>query len=154
METVKNMAISFIPIHKQHIKQLIDIENNAHLYPWSKASFLSSLQYHYWGEILLFDQQHVGYYLFQNIINEVCLVNIAIIKSHQKQRLGQTLLQRAIHVAKAKQFQQCLLEVRESNLAAINLYKKYLFTNNGIRKNYYSKMNNQRENAILMSRKL
>ena len=45
------------------------------------------------------------------------------------------------------------LEVRESNLRAINLYKSVGFTEDGIRKNYYPLLNtSKRENAILMSK--
>ena len=40
---------------------------------------------------------------------------------------------------------ECIrLEVRESNISAINLYKSYLFEQYGIREKYY-----QDENAIL-----
>ena len=44
-----------------------------------------------------------------------------------------------------------LLEVREGNLAAINLYKKMDYKIDGIRKGYYKKY---KEDAILMSKNL
>ena len=44
-----------------------------------------------------------------------------------------------------------LLEVREGNLAAINLYKKMDYKIDGRRKDYYKKY---KEDAILMSKNL
>ena len=49
--------------------------------------------------------------------------------------------------------QRCLLEVRETNLAARALYAKLDFQLDGQRKNYYPAQNG-RENALLMSRQL
>ena len=43
------------------------------------------------------------------------------------------------------------LEVRESNAEAINLYKKYGFEQNGMRRNYYR---HPVENAVLMMKKI
>lgn len=45
------------------------------------------------------------------------------------------------------------LEVRESNAAAIALYKSFGFTAAGIRKNYYP-AENGRENAVVMGAQL
>jgi ribosomal-protein-alanine N-acetyltransferase len=45
---------------------------------------------------------------------------------------------------------ECYLEVRESNIAAINLYKKLAFKQAKTIKNYYA----DGENAIVMAQKL
>lgn len=52
-------------------------------------------------------------------------------------------------VCKEKGMARLLLDVRESNLPAINFYKKNGFVIDGIRKNFYG--GPQPENAILMS---
>ena len=49
--------------------------------------------------------------------------------------------------AKEKECHSIFLEVRESNVAAVELYKSYGFVSTGKRKGYYS---NPKEDALLM----
>lgn len=53
-------------------------------------------------------------------------------------------------ILKSKEINEWTLEVRESNLAAISLYKKVGFKKVSIRENYY----NDNENALLMYKKI
>ena len=46
------------------------------------------------------------------------------------------------------------LEVAENNIEAINLYKKNLFKEIGVRKNYYYHSANKRLNAFLLNKKI
>ena len=68
------------------------------------------------------------------------ILAIATIKEYRNKGVAQGLLDKI----KTKDI---FLEVRESNQVAINFYKKNKFKEISIRKNYYSKPN---ENAIIM----
>ena len=62
--------------------------------------------------------------------------------------IGELLLIGAIEQAMVRSFQAVTLEVRPSNGVATNLYRKYGFTERGIRKAYYA---DNREDAVIMT---
>ena len=97
----------------------------------------------------------VGYSIFSKIFEIVNLDTIAISPKYQGQKLGKLLLASSIEKLKIQDnsVESIQLEVRESNVKAINLYKSLGFTEDGLRKNYYPLLNtSKRENAILMSK--
>jgi ribosomal-protein-alanine N-acetyltransferase len=62
--------------------------------------------------------------------------------------LGELLLISAVEHAQDRGSRIVTLEVRESNFIARNLYRKYGFTERGLRKAYYS---DNREDAVIMT---
>ena len=76
---------------------------------------------------------------------EICdLINIAVDESRQGNNIGTELLEFAIKEIKCEKL---MLEVRESNIKALNLYNKLGFKEINIRKKYYGN-----EDAIIMER--
>jgi len=59
-------------------------------------------------------------------------------------------LDKIVAVAKEHGMTSVLLEVRPSNERALAVYKRYGFTQIGLRKGYYPDANNMREDAIVM----
>ena len=76
------------------------------------------------------------------------VVNICVRRSHRGQGVGELLLVAAIEDAVASGAIEVTLEVRPSNVVARNLYRKYGFTDRGVRKSYYS---DNREDAVIMT---
>ena len=76
------------------------------------------------------------------------VVNICVRRSHRGQGVGELLLIAAIEHAVAHGATEVTLEVRPSNVVARNLYRKYGFTDRGVRKAYYS---DNREDAVIMT---
>ena len=72
------------------------------------------------------------------------LVNIVVLKSEQGKGIGKSLLS---FVVDNEQYEKIMLEVRENNIVAINLYNKFNFKEIYRRKNYYGN-----EDAIIMER--
>ena len=104
-------------------------------------------------ELLTKDYVHLYVYETDAIIGfihleshfEICdLINIAVSESYQGNNIGTELLDYAIQNMNAEKI---MLEVRESNTKAINLYNKLGFKQINIRKNYYGN-----ENALIMER--
>ncbi len=78
--------------------------------------------------------------------NEVEIYNFGVLKEYQKLGVGSKVLQKLLnHLGEKHSI--IWLEVRKSNITAINFYEKYNFKNVGIRKNFFSKPT---EDAILM----
>lgn len=90
--------------------------------------------------VYLTDSKVCGYLIVLDSIDIYEILAIATIEEYRNKGIAQELLNKI----KTKDI---FLEVRESNQPAINFYKKNKFKEISIRKNYYSKPN---ENAIIM----
>ena len=88
----------------------------------------------------IIDNKVCGYLMVLDSIDVYEILAIATIKEYRSKGIAQELLDKI----KTKDI---FLEVRESNQIAISFYKKNDFKEISIRKNYYSKPN---ENAIIM----
>ena len=89
-----------------------------------------------------------GYVVFRVTDDETELYKIAVLPKFRGKGYANTMLHQMIHIAGRDGSKRVILEVRESNAAALALYQKNGFTVDGIRKNYYK---NPTEDAILMS---
>jgi ribosomal-protein-alanine N-acetyltransferase len=81
------------------------------------------------------------------IFDEGHITNIAVHPDFRRNNFGDIVVENLIKIAKDKNMASLTLEVRSSNIAAINLYKKHNFSVEGIRKNYYQ---NPREDGYIM----
>ncbi len=90
----------------------------------------------------------VGYCGFWVAADEVHISTIAVNPSFREQGIGQLLLVTAIEKALELGANLISLEVRVSNIAAQNLYRKYGFKVVGRRRRYYS---DNREDALIMT---
>jgi ribosomal-protein-alanine N-acetyltransferase len=77
---------------------------------------------------------------------EAEIINIGVNEGFRKKNISSQLLEFIIN--KSKSVKKYFLEVRKSNLAAINLYEKHYFLEIGVRKKYYK----DGEDAIIMQR--
>ncbi len=94
-----------------------------------------------------------GFIIFSQVLDEVCIHNLAVHRAQQGDGLGRSLVVAALELARQHGARHCLLEVRGSNAAARGLYEALNFQLDGIRRNYYPTPTG-REDALLMSRKL
>lgn len=90
----------------------------------------------------------VGYCGFWMAADEVHISTIAVDPGYRLQGIGQLLLITAIEQALKLGASIISLEVRVSNIAAQNLYRKYGFKGVGRRRRYYS---DNREDALTMT---
>ncbi|HAK41442.1 MAG TPA: ribosomal-protein-alanine N-acetyltransferase [Clostridium sp.] len=81
------------------------------------------------------------------IFDEGHITNIAVHPDFRRNNFGDIVVENLIKIAKDKNMASLTLEVRSSNIAAINLYKKHNFSVEGIRKNYYQ---SPREDGYIM----
>jgi ribosomal-protein-alanine N-acetyltransferase len=89
----------------------------------------------------------VGYSGIWVVADEAHITTLAVDPSHQRRRIGERLLLAMIEEAILRGGTHITLEVRESNRAAQNLYRKYGFREAALRKNYYT---DSGENAVVM----
>ena len=80
-------------------------------------------------------------------MEDMHIEQIGVLENFQKKGIGEKLLKISINHSIQLGVKKIILECRESNTTAINLYKKYLFNVTSIRKNYYP-LDSGREDAI------
>jgi len=78
------------------------------------------------------------------------VISIAVLPKHQRQGVGYALMQEAMKAMLHYNAKECYLEVRTSNIPAVDLYKKMGFDIARTIRGYYA----DGEDAYIMSRKL
>jgi ribosomal-protein-alanine N-acetyltransferase len=87
---------------------------------------------------------------FSGFIKKGHIVSIAVMPEHRRRGIGYALVSKALEGMRLYNARQAFLEVRVSNMPAINLYKKLGFEVVKIIRGYYS----DGEDAYVMSREL
>lgn len=90
----------------------------------------------------------VGFGGIWKAVDDVHITNIVVKKDFRHSGIGSAILEKLIEISKSKSVESLTLEVRSSNICAINLYTKYNFKQLGTRKNYYQ---SPTEDAIIMT---
>jgi len=138
--------MKIVELSPSHLPGILEIERESFSDAWSEGMFTELFANKFThGYIAENSSEILGFILFYNIAPEIQILNIAVRESARNQNIGSLLLKKALT---CEHINLVTLEVRESNLAAINLYKKFGFKTDSIRKNYYRQ---PRENAVLMS---
>ena len=89
----------------------------------------------------------IGFASIKIILDECELMNIVTKKAYRKNGIGNLLLNLIINKSKELKLTKINLEVSNTNITAINLYKKAGFIKVGLRNKYY----NNENSAILMT---
>lgn len=136
-------------ILKSDIPGIAKMEAEIFSDPWSEKALLDSLeQSHVCFYGAYKESDLVGYLIFSHIVDEVEIFRIAVKKSCRGEGIATLLLDALKNFGEEQKVMKALLDVRESNVAAIYLYKKAGFAEDGRRRNFYE---NPREDGILMS---
>ena len=143
------MSISIRPVLVNDATLMAGIAACAHSHPMSKATIESCFGNFYHSFGAYHNNQLVGFVILHQLFEEATIMDICINTEYQGQGYGNELLKFAIKFIQQSDAEVFMLEVRESNAAAINLYKKKGFLETGLRKDYYKTLTGT-ENAILM----
>jgi len=130
------------------LKEAYKIECEVNPSPWKYETFLSSFEVGHKGLICKHDSEIIGFIIFSPINPEAHILSISVTKKIQSKGVGSLLLQSMLDQCAAMNYKKIFLEVRTSNLQAINFYQKFGFSKDAIRDNYYR---NNSEDALLMS---
>ena len=142
------MLVEMIPAH---LDRVIKIERAVFPSPWKRRDFeFARNRKNGFCRVVMVGYELVGYVVGFLIDREFHLVNLAIAPDFQRKGLGRKTLKAVFDLYK-KMAQVVSLEVRMSNCAAIDLYKKMGFETIAIRKAYYT---HPREDALVMLKPL
>jgi len=133
------------------ILNVVQIEQDANEFPWSKKNFEDCLKAKNEAWVFINDADEIiAYTIVQKVVDEAHLLNICVRSNAQGQGIGQKILNHVIDYAINNLFSVLIvLEVRDSNQRAQHLYLQAGFNEMSVRKNYYPAKEG-REDAILM----
>lgn len=109
----------------------------AFIHPWSAAQFQDSFRSGHWVIGAMVGEVLQGHAVFSRLLDEAELLTIAVAPVYQGRGVAQVLLTQALAQLAATGIVRVMLEVRASNQAAIHLYEKLGFVQEGRRKQYY-----------------
>ncbi len=133
------------------LKQVILVEREVYEFPWSERIFNDCIRvgYHCW--LALAQDAVIGHAVISVTAGESHMLNLSISRAHQRQGYGRKFIEFLVADARAHAAETMLLEVRPSNVAAIQCYHAAGFSEIGSRKDYYPAANG-REDALLFAR--
>jgi [ribosomal protein S18]-alanine N-acetyltransferase len=141
--------IEILSLKFEHIDSVIKIDALSFPTPWSRESFERELEINKFARYVVAKQDGIviGYAGMWLILDEGHITNIAVHPEYRGIGAGNLLLEALIEICRIDSINSLTLEVRKSNLVAQNLYKKYGFLEQGIRKGYYG---DNKEDAVIM----
>ncbi|NLL31289.1 MAG: ribosomal protein S18-alanine N-acetyltransferase [Clostridiales bacterium] len=144
------MNITYRLMCKDDVEGIFNVSNLSFNTPWSKDSISNEVNNPLAKYIVAIDNSNnelVGFIGAWIIAGEADIMNVAVHPSYRKVGIASKLLSSLIDLCNNLNCSNINLEVRASNLPAQNLYKKFSFIENGLRKGYYEDTG---EDAILM----
>ena len=144
----------FRRINKDDLDGLImPIERIAYSHPWSLKIFEGCLDGTYEAWMVVRESEVLGYGVISVAVGEGHLLNLCARPDLQRKGLGRKVLGFLVSRVKSLGADTLFLEVRASNVSAIQLYFSEGFNESGVRKGYYPG-SKRREDALLMSLEL
>lgn len=135
-------------MQSKDVQQVAIIEKECFSIPWTESALEKEVE----NEDSLFcvceiDGKVVGYAGMYYVYPEGDITNVAVIREYRKQGFAKKILSYMFDEARKRGVTQYTLEVRVSNVSAIELYNKLGFESVGVRKNFYD---NPKEDAFIM----
>lgn len=144
------LGLRLLPMHPEHLSQVMGIENSAYDFPWTEGIFRDCLRAGYSGWVAVNSIGEVqGYALLSMAVGEAHLLNLCVSPAMQRRGIARLMLEHLLRIVRAARCTVVLLEVRRSNRAAIALYERYGFQRIGLRKKYYPAQDDGREDAFV-----
>lgn len=151
---LKPVEAAFEPMTEARLDEVVAIERRVYRHPWTRGNFSDSLRSGYQAQLLVADDDLLGYFVAMKGMDEVHLLNITVAPEHQRQGWGRVILDALALWARAQGAEWLWLEVRASNTRAQRIYEEHGYHRVGERKSYYPAGVASREDAVVMSLKL
>jgi len=140
---IRNMTL-------EDVEHVIAIDRMSFSLPWPERSFRFELTDNPASRcwVAEVDGKLVGMIVAWLIVDEVHVATIATHPDFRRQGIAKKLLSYALQHLSIEGAQSSFLEVRASNLAAQEMYRKFGYEESGVRRRYYK---DNDEDAILMT---
>ena len=150
---VCNAAPRFRAMLLDDVEDIVTIERSVSDFPWTADVFRACIQVGYHCLVLESEHEVVGYTVMSVEAGAAHILNLCIAPTLRGRGLGRAALHCLVAVARGREVERILLEVRPTNDIAQRLYRSAGFTQIGIWKNYYQAENGY-EDAIMLALEL
>lgn len=132
------------------LPEVIDIECQGYSFPWSESVFRGCFRPDYRLWALEMRDRLSGYAVVAYMAGEAHLLNLCVATGDRRSGAGRRLLRHLVAESARDGMSQVLLEVRDSNASAMDLYASEGFSVIGRRPGYYPG-GQEREDALVMA---
>lgn len=143
----------FFPMNARDLDDVARVEAELQAFPWTRGNFADSLAAGYSVWVLRQGGELIGFSVVMVVLDEAHLLTIGVATAHQGKGNGARLLRHAMAMAKTAGALTLFLEVRPSNVGAIQLYRHFGFREIARRKAYYP-AHEGREDALIFDKEL
>ncbi len=138
----KRVVVQLEPMAVADLDAVLAIEQQSFSMPWTDAMFRSELQNERTSRLLVAraeatDGPIVGYIAYRIVLDEMHVILIAVAPGWRRRGVARQLLCQAMDRARAVGCTRATLEVRVSNIPALQLYYSLRFAPVGTRPKYY-----------------
>ena len=138
------MLIKINSIKKSDYYNILQIEQNLFKDPMTLNELNNIINQNFHKIWKIEKDKMIGFVSFYQVKDEVEILKIAIVKTHQRNNYGSFLIKEI----KKLNIKKIFLEVSSENVNAINFYIKNGFQKIGLRKNYYKSANGLNIDAL------
>jgi ribosomal-protein-alanine N-acetyltransferase len=134
------------------VDALLAVERASFSNPWTREMYLSELENEGVSFFYLARDASgtvVGFCSFWRILDELHINNLAVLPERRREGIATALLERVLSDGARLDARHATLEVRRSNDAALQLYRRLGFSIGGTRRGYYSRPD---EDALVLFR--
>ena len=148
------MTLQILELLNEDIDAILPLENELYHKPWQKKDYeyeLNDNPFAYYLKLIDKDSNEImGFIGFWIKFEQAEITKVSIAKKYQGYKLSKLLMADAENRIRIAECENITLEVRVSNIVAINLYKSCGFNIVATRKKYYE----NGEDAYLMLKEL
>ena len=143
-------AVAWRPLVADDLAYVAALERQIHATPWTIGNFRDAIAAGYCALVGEREGRIVAFGVLTLAPGEAQVLNVSVVPDARRAGLGRTLLRRLVAIARDARAQQCFLEVRVSNVAAIALYTAEGFRPVARRRDYYpATATTPREDALV-----
>ncbi|MBV1904802.1 MAG: ribosomal protein S18-alanine N-acetyltransferase [Pseudomonadales bacterium] len=137
--------ISFRRMRSKDLDTVMRNETRSYAFPWTLGIFMNCIASGYECSVMLQSaagvaakqQGIIGHSVLSVAAGEAHLLNVCVSRDHHSNGYGRQLVVYMLEQARSQAVDVVFLEVRPSNLVAIELYDSLGFNEIGVRKDYY-----------------
>ncbi len=143
-------ALTTETMRRRHLRRVLEIEDQVYPKPWTHRTFVSELQHMKNGDryylVAYVGDTMVGYGGLMFSGDDAHVTNIAVDPSWQGRGVATEIMLDLALLSHDRGCEAMTLEVRDSNVAAQQLYRRFGFVPAGVRRRYYE----NKDDAIIM----
>ncbi|MFP4398399.1 MAG: ribosomal protein S18-alanine N-acetyltransferase [Desulfonatronovibrio sp.] len=145
---MKTFSYQVVPIEDKYFRELVSLEQQCFAQPWTVEQYRQFTGLEHFRILGVFEGGELCSYIsFYFLPDEAEIINLGVRPDCRKRGMAASLVSSVLELCRKAKLESVFLEVRPSNIAALNLYQGFGFKEIATRKNYYP---DNMEDALLL----